>query len=172
MDLTKSPFIPGIIRTNLEELIKWSRKSSMWYLSFGIACCSVEALMAAGASRNDLERFGMFFRPSPRQADLMLVTGNVNRKMAPVVRTLYEQMADPKWVIAVGACAISGGAFRDSYNIINGVDKVIPVDVYVPGCPPRPEAVMDAILKLHEKIQRGEVPPERLKGLRTTEQAV
>ncbi len=144
--------LPDGIGVQLKRLVQWGRKSSVWYLSFGIACCAIEGLMAAGGPRFDLDRLGSFFRATPRQADLMIVAGNVNLKMADVVKTLYEQMPEPKYVLAIGSCACSGGAFRGSYNMIDGVDQIIPVDVYVPGCPPRPEAVFQGILQIQAKI--------------------
>jgi NADH-quinone oxidoreductase subunit B len=141
---------PGILLTQLQA---WARESSLWPMTFGLACCAIE-MMAAGASRYDLSRFGAeLFRPSPRQADLMIVSGRVAQKMAPVVRQLYEQMPDPKWVIAMGDCASCGGVFNN-YAIVQGVDKIVPVDVYVPGCPPRPEALIDAIIKLQKRIRQ------------------
>jgi len=143
---------PGFIVTTLERAINWGRTRSMWPLTFGLACCAIE-LMATGASHYDLARFGMeFARPSPRQADLMVVAGRVTRKVAPVVRRLYEQMADPKWVIAMGDCASSGGLFNN-YAVVQGVDEVVPVDIYIAGCRPRPEAVLNAILTLYEKVK-------------------
>ena len=138
----------------LEKILNLARANSLWPMSFGLACCAIE-MMCAAASRFDLDRFGAnVFRPSPRQADLMIVSGTITKKMAPAIVTLYEQMPSPKWVIAYGNCAISGGpfAFEGQYNIIEGVDKLIPVDVYVPGCPPRPEALIEGIIKLEEKI--------------------
>jgi NADH-quinone oxidoreductase subunit B len=142
----------GMILTTLDKLVAWGRKSSLWPLTFGLACCAIE-MMAAGASRFDLARFGAeVFRPSPRQADLMIVSGRVSQKMAPVVRQLYEQMPEPKWVIAMGDCASCGGIFNN-YALVQGVDKIIPVDVYVAGCPPRPEALIDGIIKLQKKIE-------------------
>ena len=141
----------GIVLTSVEKVINWSRKSSLWPATFGLACCAIE-MMATGAGRYDLARFGMeVFRPSPRQADLMIVAGRVSQKMAPVVRQIYDQMPEPKWVIAMGVCASSGGMFNN-YAIVQGVDHIVPVDIYLPGCPPRPEMLMDAILKLHDKI--------------------
>ena len=141
----------GVMLTSVEKVVNWSRKSSLWPATFGLACCAIE-MMATGAGRYDLARFGMeVFRPSPRQADLMIVAGRVSQKMAPVVRQIYDQMPEPKWVIAMGVCASSGGMFNN-YAIVQGVDHIVPVDMYLPGCPPRPEMLMDAILKLHDKI--------------------
>jgi NADH-quinone oxidoreductase subunit B len=141
----------GIVLTSVEKVVNWSRKSSLWPATFGLACCAIE-MMATGAGRYDLARFGMeVFRASPRQADLMIVAGRVSQKMAPVVRQIYDQMPEPKWVIAMGVCASSGGMFNN-YAIVQGVDHIIPVDIYLPGCPPRPEMLIDAILKLHDKI--------------------
>jgi len=141
-----------ILTTTLEKMINWGRKYSVWPLTAGLACCAIE-MMAAGMSRMDIARFGSeAFRPSPRQADLMIVSGRVSQKMAPVVKRLYDQMLEPKWVIAMGACASTGGPFNN-YAIVQGVDKIIPVDVYVPGCPPRPEALLWALVQLQEKIQ-------------------
>ena len=141
----------GFALTTVEGLAGYMRKNSLWPATFGLACCAIE-MMAVGAGRYDLARFGMeVFRASPRQADLMIVAGRVSQKMAPVVRQIYDQMPGPKWVIAMGACASSGGMFNN-YAIVQGVDHVVPVDIYLPGCPPRPEMLMDAILKLHEQI--------------------
>jgi NADH-quinone oxidoreductase subunit B len=142
----------GFMLTTVEHVAGWARKSSLWPLSFGLACCSIE-LMDVGMSRHDFARFGMErASPSPRQADLMVVAGRVSQKMAPVLRQLYDQMAEPKWVIAMGVCASSGGMFNN-YAVVQGVDHIVPVDIYVPGCPPRPEMLLDAICKLHDKIE-------------------
>lgn len=142
----------GLLLTSLDKMVNWARRSSIWPATFGLACCAIE-MMATGASRFDLARFGAeVFRASPRQADLMIVAGRVSRKMAPVLRKIYDQMPDPKWVIAMGACASCGGVFN-TYTIVQGVDQVVPVDVYVPGCPPRPEQLIHGIMLLQEKIK-------------------
>ncbi len=142
----------GLVATSLQELYNWGRKSSLWPLNFGLACCAIE-MLATTMARYDLTRFGAeVFRPSPRQADLMIVAGTVTTKMAPQVVRLYNQMPEPKYVISMGACAISGGPFKQGYNVLKGIDRYIPVDVYIPGCPPRPEALIDAFLMLQKKI--------------------
>jgi len=141
----------GVITTTLEKLINWGRYSSLWPALYGLACCAIE-MMGTGAARYDMARFGCeVFRASPRQSDVMIVSGRVSQKMAPVLRQIYDQMPEPKWVISMGACASSGGMFNN-YAIIQGVDKVVPVDVFLPGCPPRPEALLDAVVKLQQKI--------------------
>ncbi|MBI5265660.1 MAG: NADH-quinone oxidoreductase subunit B [candidate division Zixibacteria bacterium] len=143
----------SIILTTLDKMVNWSRKRSMWPFGFGLACCAIE-MISTFAPQYDLARLGMeVMRPSPRQADLMIVAGRVSMKMAPVVRTLYDQMPNPKWVIAMGACASCGGVFNN-YAILQGVDRIIPVDMYVPGCPPRPEQLIEGIMKLHEKVMK------------------
>ena len=140
----------------LEDLVSWARTRSIWPATFGLACCAIE-MMAAGGAHYDLARFGMeVFRASPRQADLMIVAGRLSQKMAPVLRTIYDQMDEPKWVISMGVCASSGGMFNN-YAIVQGVDQVVPVDVYAPGCPPGPETLMHAIITLHHQIQSGEI---------------
>ena len=142
----------GIVATTIEELYNWGRKNSIWPLQFGLACCAIE-MIAASMARFDISRFGAeVFRPSPRQADLMIVAGTVTKKMAPQVVRLYNQMPEPKYVIAMGACAISGGPFRQGYNVLKGIDLYLPVDVYITGCPPRPEALLDALMALQNKI--------------------
>ena len=142
----------GVLMTTLERAVNWARKQSMWPATFGLACCAIE-MMAAGAANYDLARWGMeIFRASPRQADLMIVAGRVSQKMAPVLRQIYDQMPEPKWVVSMGVCASAGGMFTN-YGILQGVDTIVPVDVYVPGCPPRPEMLMYGILKLHEKVR-------------------
>jgi NADH-quinone oxidoreductase subunit B len=142
----------GVLLTTVEKVAGYVRKGSLWPATFGLACCAIE-MMAAGGPRFDIARYGMeVFRASPRQADLMIVAGRVSQKMAPVLRQIYDQMPGPKWVIAMGVCASSGGMFNN-YAIVQGVDHVVPVDIYLPGCPPRPEMLFDAILKLHQQIQ-------------------
>src|SRR5262252_10260396 len=147
-------FEEGVITTSLEQAINWARESSMWPMTFGLACCAIE-MMATGASRYDMDRFGAgAFRATPRQADLMIVAGTVNAKMALVVKRLYEQMPEPKYVMAMGACTIGGGPYvKFGYNVVKGIEKFVPVDVHVPGCPPRPEAVLEGLMRIQDKIR-------------------
>ncbi len=143
----------GVLTTTVGKALAWARKNSMWPATFGLACCAIE-MMATGAAHYDLARWGMeIFRASPRQADLMIVAGRVSQKMGPVLRQIYDQMPEPKWVLSMGVCASTGGMFNN-YGLIQGVDTIVPVDIYVPGCPPRPEMLMYGILRLHEKVQR------------------
>jgi NADH-quinone oxidoreductase subunit B len=156
----------GVFVTTIQELYNWGRRSSVWPMQFGLACCAIE-MIATTMARYDLARFGAeVFRPSPRQADLMIVSGTVTKKMAPQVVRLYNQMAEPRYVIAMGACAISGGPFKQGYNVLKGIDRYIPVDVHIPGCPPRPEALIQAFMTLQKKIDEqhltGEGRPRHL----------
>jgi NADH-quinone oxidoreductase subunit B len=155
-------FEEGVILTTLEQSLNWARQGSLWPVTFGLACCAIE-MMATGAGRFDLDRFGAgAFRPSPRQADLMIVAGTVTHKMASRVRRLYDQMPEPKYVIAMGACATAGGPyFEHGYNVVRGVDLVVPVDVYVPGCPPRPEALLEGLMRLQDKLRGQRLARER-----------
>ena len=147
---------PGFLLTTVEKGVNWARTRSMWPASFGLACCAIE-MMGTGAAHNDLARFGMeVFRASPRQADLMIVAGRVSQKMAPVLRQVYDQTAEPKWVLAMGACASSGGMFNN-YALVQGVDQIVPVDMYVPGCPPGPQSLIHGILSLQQMIMDGEI---------------
>ena len=142
-----------VLTTSVEKMVQWARRSSIWPVTFGLACCAIE-MMATGAGRYDMARFGMeVFRASPRQADLMIVAGRVSQKMAPVLRQIYDQMAEPKWVLSMGVCASAGGMFTN-YAVVQGVDTIVPVDIYVPGCPPKPEMLMYGILRLHEKVRK------------------
>jgi NADH-quinone oxidoreductase subunit B len=160
----------GILLTSVEKLAGYARKSSVWPATFGLACCAME-LISTGGPRHDLARFGMERASNtPRQADLMIVAGRVSQKMAPVLRQIYDQMADPKWVISMGVCASSGGMFNN-YAIVQGVDHIVPVDIYLPGCPPRPEMLLDAIVKLHDKIQNMKLGANRKAEIEELEQA-
>lgn len=150
----------GFITTSLDKLVNWSRASSMWPMTFGLACCAIE-MMATGAARFDLDRMGILFRASPRQADVIIIAGTVTKKMLPVIKTVYEQMPEPKYVIAMGACASSGGIF-DTYSTVQGIDEALPVDVYIPGCPPRPEGLLYGLMKLQDKIRQSAIPLEPL----------
>ena len=144
----------NVLVSTVDSLLNWGRHYSVWPVNFGLACCAFE-MVATAVSRFDISRFGMeLFRPSPRQADMMLVAGTLTWKMAPALRRIYDQMPEPKWVLAMGSCAISGGPFRDSYSVVPGVNLIVPVDVYVPGCPPRPEALLHGIIMLHQKIDK------------------
>ncbi|HTW78168.1 MAG TPA: NADH-quinone oxidoreductase subunit B [Terracidiphilus sp.] len=156
----------GVLVTTIQDLYNWGRRSSVWPMQFGLACCAIE-MIATTMARYDLARFGAeVFRPSPRQADLMIISGTVTKKMAPQVVRLYNQMAEPRYVIAMGACAISGGPFKQGYNVLKGIDRYIPVDVHIPGCPPRPEALIQAFMTLQKKIDEqhltGEGRPRHL----------
>jgi NADH-quinone oxidoreductase subunit B len=143
----------GFATARLDELVNWARTGSMWPMTFGLACCAVE-MMHAGAARFDLDRFGVIFRPSPRQSDVMIVAGTLVNKMAPALRRVYDQMPDPKWVISMGSCANGGGYYHYSYAVVRGCDRIVPVDIYVPGCPPTAEALIHGILQLQKKIRR------------------
>jgi NADH-quinone oxidoreductase subunit B len=161
----------GFLLTTVEKLAAYMRRNSLWPATFGLACCAIEMMTIGSAQKYDISRFGMeVFRASPRQADLMIVAGRVSQKMAPVVRQIYDQMSEPKWVLSMGACASSGGMFNN-YAIVQGVDHIIPVDIYLPGCPPRPEMLMDAILKLHEQIKDEKLGVNRKKVIAEVEKA-
>ena len=152
--LNAPPLADNVLLTSVDKVVNWSRQYSMWPMTFGLACCAIE-MMCMAASRFDLARFGMeIFRASPRQADLMIVAGTLTWKMAPWLRRIYDQMPDPKWVIAMGSCGISGGLFKGSYSVVPGFNKVVPVDMYVPGCPPRPEALLQGIMDIHNKVNK------------------
>jgi len=168
MGLIDHRFEDNFITTSIDRVLNWARESSIWPMGFGLACCAIE-MMAASASRFDIARFGAeVFRASPRQSDLMIVAGTVTKKMAPQVVRLYNQMPEPKYVIAMGACAISGGPFKQGYNVLKGIDRFIPVDVHIPGCPPKPEALLHALMTLQKKIQddvlKGESAPRHLRA--------
>lgn len=154
MELTLKGQLPdNIVTTKVDDVLNWARASSLWYLLFGLACCGIE-LMQTGGPRSDWDRFGAVFRATPRQADLMIVAGTLTYKMALRTKILYEQMPEPKYVISMGSCANCGGLFQLAYSVVKGVDKIIPVDVYVPGCPPRPEALTQGLLKIQEKMMK------------------
>ena len=156
----------NVIVTTVDKMVRWARSNSIWPLGFGLACCAIE-MMSAGASRFDIARFGSeVFRSSPRQADLLIVPGRLSWKMAPIMRRLWDQMPEPKWCISMGACASCGGVFS-TYSIVQGVDCVVPVDIYVPGCPPRPEALLDGLIKLQEKIRnpKADISPKHRLGI-------
>ena len=141
-----NPLGENIVTTSLDSLVNWARKSSIWPMTFGLACCAIE-MMATGAAKHDLDRFGIIFRASPRQADCIIIAGTVTKKMLPVIKVVYEQMPEPKWVVAMGACACSGGIF-DTYSVVQGIVEALPVDVYIPGCPPRPEALLFGLMEM------------------------
>ena len=164
MGLIDHQFEDNFITTSIDRVLNWARESSIWPMGFGLACCAIE-MMAASASRYDIARFGAeVFRSSPRQADLLIVSGRVAHKMAAPLRQIYDQMLEPKWVIAMGACASSGGMFNN-YAVLQGVDKIVAVDIHVPGCPPRPEALMEGIIRLHEKMRAGVPPAYEIRGV-------
>jgi len=157
----------GFVTTSVDTLINWARTGSMWPMTFGLACCAVE-MMHAGAARIDLDRYGVVFRPSPRQSDVMIVAGTLVNKMAPALRRVYDQMPNPKWVISMGSCANGGGYYHYSYAVVRGCDRIVPVDIYVPGCPPTAEALVYGILQLQKKIRRTDSIANRGKPAATT----
>ena len=170
MSWLQNKFEKNFMISTVDYVFNWARKSAVWPMTFGLACCAIE-MIASSTARFDIARFGSeVFRPSPRQADLMIVAGRVSQKMAPVLRQIYDQMAEPKWVLAMGVCASSGGMFNN-YAIVQGVDHVVPVDIYLPGCPPRPEMLLYAILKLHEKIQEMPLGVNREEAVQEAERA-
>ena len=143
----------GFVITSIDKLVNWARSGSLWPVTLGLACCAIE-MMHSSASRYDADRFGVFYRPSPRQADVMIVAGTLVNKMAPALRKVYDQIAEPKWVISMGSCANGGGYYHDSYSVVRGCDQIIPVDIYVPGCPPTAEALLNGIIELQRKIKK------------------
>jgi len=154
MGIVENRFPENVLFTTVDDLFNWGRKSSLWYLLFATACCGIE-LMQTGASRYDIDRFGAIFRATPRHADLMIVAGTITHKMASRVKRLYDQMPEPKYVMAMGACTVGGGPyFKYGYHVVKGVDLIVPVDIYVPGCPPRPEALLEGLMRLQDKIRR------------------
>ena len=153
----------GVLVAKLDDVLNWNRKNSLWYLLFGLACCAIE-LMQTGGPRADLDRFGAVFRATPRQSDLMIVAGTLTYKMAHRVRLLHEQMAEPKYVISMGSCSNCGGLFQLAYSVVKGVDKIVPVDVYIPGCPPRPEALTDGLITLQNKIAAERLVSQKIAG--------
>jgi NADH-quinone oxidoreductase subunit B len=169
MSWIQNKFEEGLIVTSLDWALNWAKLNSVWPMTFGLACCAIE-MMATGMSRFDLDRFGMgAFRPTPRQSDLMIVAGTVTYKMASRIKRLYNQMADPKYVIAMGACTIGGGPyFKYGYHVVKGVDLIVPVDVYIPGCPPRPEALLEGLMRLQDKIKGGTIARPSTKEAATT----
>lgn len=161
MSLIEGRYGPNVIITSVDKVFNWARLSSLWPLTFGLACCAIE-MMCTNASRFDLDRLGIFPRPSPRQADCLLVSGTLTAKMAERVRRLYDQMPEPRWVISMGSCANSGGPYwQHGYHVVKGVDLILPVDVYIPGCPPRPEALLDGYLRLKELIKERTIAREK-----------
>jgi NADH-quinone oxidoreductase B subunit len=152
-DLNNQISSNGFLITKVKDLVNWARSGSLWPMSFGLACCAVE-MMQSAASRYDFDRFGIVFRPSPRQSDVMIVAGTLTNKMAPALRKVYDQMPEPRWVISMGSCANGGGYYHYSYSVVRGCDKIVPVDIYVPGCPPTAEALLYGVLQLQKKIMR------------------
>lgn len=146
-------FTEGYVTTSYDAVVNWAKTGSLWPVTFGLACCAIE-MMHTGMSRYDIDRFGMIFRPSPRQSDLMIVAGTLTNKMAPALRKIYDQMAEPRWVISMGSCANGGGYYHYAYSVVRGCDRIVPVDVYVPGCPPTAEALLYGIIQLQQKIRR------------------